>query len=143
LKQAVQLNSLNWQAHWYLGKVLQAVSDLDGAYKNFKAAYELEPEDPNVCRELMKTCLDLGKTNEGVVVAHSVVEANPNDLEWLVNLSVSLLLDTQLDEAREVATAACKADPTDVISENILAIISEVQSGKRPQPRKFSDLQNV
>jgi tetratricopeptide (TPR) repeat protein len=143
LKQAAQLNSLNWRAHWYLGKVLQALSDFDGAYKSFKAAYELEPEDPNVCRELMKTCLDLGKTNEGVVIAHTVVDANPNDPEWLANLSLSLLLDTQLDEAREVAMAARKADPADVIPENLLKIISEVRSGKREQPRKFSDLQGV
>lgn len=143
LKQAIQLNSLNWQAHWYLGKVFQAVSDFAGAYKNFIAAYEHEPENPDVCRELMKTCLDLGKTNEGVVIAYSVVQANPNKPEWLANLSLSLLLDTQLDEAREVAMAARKAYPTDVIPENLLILISEVQSGKTPQPRKFSDLQSV
>jgi hypothetical protein len=39
--------------------------------------------------------------------------------------------------------AARKADPADVIPENLLKIISEVRSGKREQPRKFSDLQGV
>jgi tetratricopeptide (TPR) repeat protein len=57
LQQAIQLHTDNWRAYWYLGKTYQAIQDSEQAYQNFKLAYEANPNEADICRELMKECL--------------------------------------------------------------------------------------
>lgn len=140
LQEAVKLHPGNWQAYWYLGKVFQAIQNNHYAYQNFKSAYEINPHNEEVCRELMKECLELGKTREGVSVAQNAVKLNPGDSGLLSNLALALLLDAQLKEAGQVIERAIELNPNDIVSQNVRMIISEIKKGKRKQPRKFSDL---
>lgn len=42
-----------------------------------------------------------------------------------------------------MASEALQADSSDDITKTVKQIIEEVQSGKRPQPRKYSDLKDA
>jgi tetratricopeptide (TPR) repeat protein len=142
LQQAIELYPGNWRAYWYLGKTFQAIQASGRAYQNFRLAYETNPNEPDICRELMKECLDQGKTQEGVSTALAAVRLRPKDSGLLANLGLALLLNAQLREAEKVTKEAMKIDPNDRITQSILRVISEVRSGQRPQPHRYSDLQS-
>lgn len=140
LELVIQLESQNWAAYWFLGKTQQALRNNEKAYDHLKSAFSINPNHPDVCRELMMECLQLGKTDEGVVAAQTAVKLDPNDPGLLANLGLALFLNANLTEAKMAAEKALSHSPSDPITRNLLMMISQVQSGKRSQPRKISDL---
>jgi tetratricopeptide (TPR) repeat protein len=140
LQIVTKLHPEHWPTYWYLGKVFEALRDAKRAYENFKKAYEIKPDEVVVCRELMNSCLELGKAGEGVSVAQAAVQLEPKDAGLWANLGLALLLDAQLPRAKQATEKALELDPSDSITRSLLRMISLVQSGRRPQPRKMSDL---
>jgi hypothetical protein len=140
LELVTQLDTQNWAAYWFLGKTQQALHNDEKAYGYFKSAFEINPNHPDVCRELMMTCLQLGKTDEGLLAAKSGVRLAPNDPGLLANLGLALFLNANLAEAKKAAEQSLAQSPSDSITKNLLMMILQVQNGKRKQPRKISDL---
>jgi tetratricopeptide (TPR) repeat protein len=140
LELVVQLETQHWAAYWLLGKTQQTLQNAEKAYSNFKSAFSINPSHPDVCRELMMECLQLGKTEEGIEVAKTAVKIDSNDPGLLANLGLALFLNANLDEAKRTAEKALAQAPSDPITRNLLMMITQVQNGKRPQPRKISDL---
>ena len=64
----------------------------------------------------------------------------PGDAGLTANLALALLIGGKLDEAADAVTNALAISPKDNISRNLKEIITEVQSGHRPQPSKLGDL---
>lgn len=140
LQVVTKLQSNHWPAYWQTGKAFQAICNNEQAYENFKKAYEIKPDEVDICRELMMACLEMGRTDEGVSVAWAAVQLEPNNAGLWANMSLALLLNAQLTKAKQAAEKALEIDPSDQITQNLLMAISQVQSGKWPQPRKMSDL---
>ena len=83
----------------------------------------------------MMSCLELGKTDEGVSVASTAVELEPNNAGLWANMSLALLLNAQLSKAKQAAEKALEIDSSDQITKNLLMAISQVQmeSGRSPE----------
>jgi tetratricopeptide (TPR) repeat protein len=142
LDDALKLFPDNWSALWIQGKAFQALGEHEQAYTRFKRSYALQGNNPDVARELMLESLEVGRANEAVDVARGAATKHPGDSGLRANLALALLLAGRLDEAAATAAEAQRMDPSDVITKDLVSIISEVRRGKRPRPRHVSDLQN-
>jgi len=140
LDAVTKINPDNWAAFWLKGKAYQALGDPVLAYDEFKKACDIEKENPDVARELMIESLNLGKGEEDVEIGEHALSLKPNDPGLMRNLGLAYLINGEIEKAEEVTRQAIALDPQDEINKQILNIIREVKSGKRAQPRKYSNL---
>lgn len=140
--QAVTVyNPGNWAAFWFKGKAYQALGNKDAANREFKAAFALERQNPDVAREYGISCLDLGLGAEAVLSATHASGLVPDDAGLKANLALALLLAGRNGEAKEAIDESLSASPDDPISKSVHRLIDEVLSGKRKQPRFMADLE--
>jgi tetratricopeptide (TPR) repeat protein len=142
LDAVTKINPDNWAAFWLKGKAHQALGYSGSAYIEFKKAFDIEKENADVARELMIEALNLGKGEEGVEIGKHALSLNPNNPGLMGNLGLAYLVNGEIDNAENIVEEAISIDPQDAINKQILNIIREVKSGKRPQPKKYSDLMN-
>jgi len=140
LQAVTAYNPSNWNAFWIIGKGYQALREPELAYQNFKAARELNKENPNVAREYAESCLRLGHGTEAVIVAVAAVEASPRDAGLHANLALAYLIAGAIPYAQQAIQNSLTIQPDDKISQSVKRVIDEVAEGKRPQPKKLSDL---
>jgi tetratricopeptide (TPR) repeat protein len=143
LTQVVQMNPANWPAFWTMGKAYQAMGASVSACDAFAKAYALKTDNPDVAREYMFECLNIGRTKEGLDLAQKAIAVSPDDVGLKANLALALLIDGQVTDAASVVDAASKADPSDRVTQDLKRIIGDVRSGKRPQPHKYGDISGV
>ena len=142
LDAVTKINPENWAAFWLKGKGYQAIGDSRSAYDEFKKSFDIQKENPDVARELMIESLNLGKGEEGVEIAKHALSLKPNNPGLMANLGLAYLINGEIDNAEDITRKAINLDPLDKINKQVLDIIKGVKSGKRPQPRKYSDLTN-
>ena len=140
LDAVTKINPNNFAAFWLKGKAYQALKDSENAYSQFNESFKLNKEDPNVARELMIECLNLGKGDEGVKVALHALSLDKNNAGLLGNLALAYLIDGKLNSSKETIEKAIQIDPKDTINLNLKQIIIEVIEGKRKKPTKISDI---
>ena len=140
LDAVTKINPENYAAFWMKGKAYQALKDSENAYIQFKEAYKLNKEKPDVARELMIECLNLGKGYEGVEVALYALNLDKNNAGLLGNLALAYLIDGKLDLAKNTVEKAIQVNPEDKINLSLRQVINEVIQKKRKQPAKISDI---
>lgn len=139
LETALATDPKAWWAHWHLGKAYQALGENEPSYQAFESAYHLEKSNPDVAREFMLGCLEVGKLDRAVEAAKHAAQLAPEDDGLISNLALSYLFAGHHKEALVVAKQAYKMKK-DPITKNLIGYIKDVTKGRRPQPRKFSDL---
>ncbi len=139
--EVVQINPANWPAMWLLGKVYQRLGEYESGFRWFARAHRVNPEQPDVAREAAIAAMDLGRPEEAIPFCERGIEAKPDDPGLRANLAVALLFSGKPAEANTVARDALARDPADQITTQIVRIIDEVLSGKRPCPHHVRDLQ--
>lgn len=140
LDAVTKINPNNYSAFWVKGKAYQTLERHENAYQEFEKSFALNKENPDVARELMYECLELGKGPKAVEVALHALKINEKDTGLIANLALSYLINGDLALAKQTIDKAIAIDPKDEINHNLKATIEEVISGKRPQPKKISDL---
>jgi tetratricopeptide (TPR) repeat protein len=140
LDAVTKINPENWAAFWMKGKAYQAIGHSKSAYNEFKKAFDIEKDNPDVARELVIEALNLGKGEEGVEIAKHALTLKPNNPGLMANLGLAYLINGEIENAEDITRKAINLDPLDEINKRVLDIIEEVKSGKRPQPKKYSDL---
>ncbi len=140
LDAVTKINPENWAAFWLKGKAYQALSHPQSAYNEFKKAFDIEKDNADVARELMIEALNLGKRDEGIEIGKHALSLKPNNPGLMGNLGLAYLISGEIDNAEDITRKAINLDPQDKINKQILDIIEKVKSGKRPKPKKYSDL---
>ena len=140
LDRALELAPSNWAAFWVRGKAYQALEDHARARESFASAYSLQEQNPDVGRELVVECLELGRSSEAVVVASRLSNASQTDAGLRANLALALLIDGQVARAQQEVSQARKLDATDTITKALEKRIGEVAAGVRPMPKTLGDL---
>ena len=143
LNQVIQMNASNWPAYWTMGKAYQAMGEPISACDAFAKAYEIKTDNPDVAREYMFECLNIGRPKQALDLAEKALTISPEDVGLRANLALALLIDGQIDKALSVVNDAFNADNSDQITCKLKRIIEEVQSGKRQQPQKYGDIFGV
>jgi Flp pilus assembly protein TadD len=142
LQRAVAIQPRSWPAYWLIGKGYQALTDHPRAYEAFRQATRLCQDNADVPRELCLTCLHLGQFTEAVEVARLAVRVRRSDPGLQANLALALLLAGDVDGALDQAEQAVARSPDDEISQNLRAVIREVQDGRRPQPKTLAEVES-
>ena len=140
LDAVTTFNPENWAAFWIKGKGYQVLGNPEAANTEFKAAFDIQKENPDVAREYASTCLDLGKAAEAIRATNHAIKLTPDDAGLYANLALAYLIDGKNTPAKEAVDRSLKMSPDDQISRAVLKIVDEVISGKRPQPKNMADL---
>jgi tetratricopeptide (TPR) repeat protein len=133
----------NWNAYWLMGKAHQALREPNAACEAFGKAYAIQKENPDVAREYMFECLEIGRTSEAIAAAEHAVSLKPRDAGLLANLALAYTIAGRTSEALSKVEESLSIDPTDKITVSLKRVIREIMEGKRPQPKKLSDLSSA
>jgi tetratricopeptide (TPR) repeat protein len=140
LKKAVVIQPDNWAAYWIIGKAYQALHDSENACDAFGKSFSIQDQNPDVAREYMMECLNLGRSDEGMRVAQHAVELRPTDAGLIANLALANLIAGKVGAALQRADESLRISPNDKITQALKKLIIEVRDGKRPQPKSARDL---
>ena len=132
----------NWSAFWIKGKAYQAIEDRAAACAAFKSAFDLQDKNPDVAREYMFECLNLGHGAEGVRAAQYALALKPSDAGLNANLALALVIAAKPKEALAAIDEALRIDPQDEISQNVRKVVLRIIDGTKPQPKTLSELEN-
>ena len=132
----------NWSAHWIKGKAYQAMGDSKAACAAFKNASDLQDKNPDVAREYMFECLQLGDGAEGLRAAQRALALHPADAGLHANLALALIIAAKPQRALIAVDEALGIDPQDRISQNVRKAVLKIIDGSKPQPRTLSELGN-
>jgi tetratricopeptide (TPR) repeat protein len=139
-EQALAIHPEGWSSMWALGKIYQRLGDQATAFDWFARAVAIKPDQPDVAREAGIAALDIGRVEEALALCRAAVEFRPDDPGLVCNLALAHCLAGQDVEAQRCAAAAAGRDPSDVISANVLGFVRDVASGKRPRPKRLSEV---
>jgi len=140
LEKLIEENPDWWNAQWYYGKSQIALGNYEGAYAAFQNAYRVEKETEAILRELGGVCLELGKFEEAVSVAEKALVLEADSPELLGNLALCFLLAARLVDSRKAIDFALKISPGDTVNHTVEKILSEIESGDRPQPTSLKEV---
>jgi tetratricopeptide repeat protein len=141
LDKAVQLQPNYWQALWVRGKAYQALGEARAARDSFQSAFSLQPENPDVGRELVLAHLELLEYGEALPIAKLLADTYPKDAGLRTNYALVLVLDGQIGLSETVIADALQLDPSDTVTRALKTRIDEVAKGDRPKPRTVHDLE--
>jgi tetratricopeptide (TPR) repeat protein len=133
-------NPKNWAAFWIKGKGYQVLGDHASAHSEFKSSFGIQKENPDVSREYVASCLELGFGGEGMQAAKHAIELIPADAGLHANLALALLISGENQEAKEVIEHALELSPDDKISQAVMKVVDDVIAGKNRQPKTMADL---
>lgn len=140
LNVSIKADRQLWPAHWFLGKAYQALDNHEQACQRFEDAFGIKSDEADICNELALEYMELERAPEAIKVLNKVRELMPKDAGITANLGLAFLLDDQMVNAKRIIADALKLDAQDKITKNLLAIVKEIEGGKRPQPHKLSDI---
>jgi tetratricopeptide (TPR) repeat protein len=133
----------NWNAYWLMGKAYQALKEPTNACEAFGKAYGIQKSNPDVAREYMFECLELGRASEGIAAAEHAVSLEPRNAGLLANLALAYTIAGRTSEALAKVEESLSIDPSDKITSGLKRAIREIIQGKRPQPKKLGDLSSA
>lgn len=137
LQRCLEIWRNSWAAMWGIGKAHQALGYHRTALGWFERALRIEESNPDIYREATIEGLNLGEAEKALTYAMKARELKPDDVGLQANLALALLLNKRGDEAKTEIQEACKKNPEDRVSKNVLALISDVLAGKKPYPDKI------
>jgi len=130
----------NWNAYWLMGKAHQALREPAAAYDAFGRAYAIQQENADVAREYMFECLETEHVPEGITVAEHAATLRPQEAGLVANLALAYVIAGRTNEALSKVEESLALDPNDKVTASLQRVIREIIEGKRPQPKKLSDL---
>jgi protein O-mannosyl-transferase len=121
LKQAVQLDPANVDAHYNLGNVLMQLNRFPEAISVFETALKLHPSDSRTHNNLGLTLSKAGRTNDAMKHWQEAIRIQPDNIEARNNLGAALLALGKPQEAIEQFRSAVASQPHEVRSLSNLA----------------------
>jgi hypothetical protein len=126
-----------WRIWWYLGIARRAAADATGAFDAFQRAYDVNPTNADVSRELGGQCLALGRGDQAVMLCDRNCSLHPDDAGLRSNLALACMVAGDMKRAKAEITRALEMDPSDKISRVLDSMIDDVITGKRPRLTKY------
>jgi tetratricopeptide (TPR) repeat protein len=137
LQRSVEIWRGSWQSMWGLGKAHQALGNHLSALRWFEKALKIEETNPDVWREATIESLNLGEAEKALTFARKARELKPDDPGLHANLALALVLNKQGEEAMKEIQEACRQNPNDPVSKNVMEFIRDIVSGRKPYPEKI------
>lgn len=139
-EQALKINPTGWSSMWALGKIYQRLNQQATAFNWFAQAHALNPAQPDVAREAGIAALDIGRVEDALRLCLAARAIAPDDPGLICNLALAYCLAGRDSEAERCVTDAVASDPSDAISADVLKLVRDVASGRRPRPKRLCDV---
>jgi tetratricopeptide (TPR) repeat protein len=131
--QVLAINPGNYSALWLAGKVHQRLGDQEQSFLYLERAYQANPSQPDVAREVSMAAMNLGRHDAAIAYSFRAVQIEPANHGLQANLALAYLLAGSLPEAQKAIAVALAGDPNDKISQTIAKTISHfVEINRRP-----------
>jgi len=145
LGQVIEMRPENWSGLWAMGKGYQRLGDYENSYQCFKASKVIARKDPpdpypDVLRELAWSCLQTDRFDEAIYYTDAARKFRPDDYTLDANHALAALMKKQFDMADQLARRALAANPADKITQDLVKMIEEVRSGKRPFFKSYQQM---
>lgn len=88
LEAALRIEPTSWPALWLLGMAFTRKGNPSAAFHAFSQAYQLNPDDKNVCRELGLGLLRLGYSQLALLLFDKLTSRYPGDHGLIANLAL-------------------------------------------------------
>jgi tetratricopeptide (TPR) repeat protein len=141
LAEVVAYNPTNWSSWWVMGKGFQSLGEAAKACDAFGRSYSLQRENPDVAREFMFECLEVGRTNDAISAAEHAVSLSAKDAGLHANLALAYTMAGRISDAQVAIRKSLELDPKDSISLTLRGVVEEIVAGRRPQPRTLRELE--
>jgi Flp pilus assembly protein TadD len=123
----VEKNPKDFEAHYNLGAMLQAKSNLDGALREYEAAVQLRPEDATANNALGAALVAAGRPEQGATYLQAALKVRPDYFEGHYNLGFALAGQNNFAAAVEQFQAALRLQSQDAAVEaNLGAALAEL-----------------
>jgi rhomboid protease GluP len=97
--QVVARDPKNILAHLTLGEAYWAQRQYAEATKEYRAAYDLDPNDADIAAQLGNAYVATAQWKEAESVLHQALKSHPNDATLLQNLGIALAAQNREEEA--------------------------------------------
>jgi Tfp pilus assembly protein PilF len=142
-QQVLEINPASWQSMFFIGKAFQSLGELDQAFSWFARANETVPENPSVAKEYGGVAGQLGRHEVAIRALEAVAMQHPNDAGLQTNFGLSCLMGGKLTQACKAFERTVELEPQNDVNRKLLALIREVESGKRPCPKTEAEILRV
>jgi tetratricopeptide (TPR) repeat protein len=139
-ERALAINAAGWQSMWALGKIHQRLDENVQALSWFLRAADIQPDNPDITREASIAAMALGNGQQAVELSATALRTTPDDSGLLANHALALMLAGKLDDAVAFAMRAVLRSPGDRASRRVQALVGEVASGRRAQPKRLANI---
>jgi Tfp pilus assembly protein PilF len=136
VERAIKIDPRSWPASWVLGRAYTIVGDLERAHRMFRLAYQLNPSDKNVGRELGLSLLRLGCSQLGLLVFDKLVSKFADDHTLIANLALCHWMSGDANRGFELVERALSLDKNETSLELRRRIIETVEQGT-PAPSRL------
>lgn len=126
-------------SEWLLGKCAMRLGNFTQAAESFERACAVNPQQPDGQRELASAYLELERNSDALAASERALAIKPQDATLHCNLAFVLVLTGDLERARQEATLAAEADPSDAITRHVLKLLDDIASGKRKRPQSIAE----
>jgi len=140
-QQALDIHCDNESAMFMIGKIYQRLDEDIEALTWFVRAFRVNGTNADAAREAGIAATDLGDAPLAVEMCQAAVALDPQEPGLIANLALAYLIAGDLDLAAAAAQHRLLRAPKDAISHEVARVISEVRTGRRPQPKSMRDLQ--
>lgn len=139
-ERVLSLNSQNWPAAWFMGKVYQRLGDHTSALLWFTRAYGLNPSQADVAREASIAAMEIGEHETAIRFAERAVSIRPTDPGLHANLALADLLAGRLAQAKHAIERALLDQTDDTASTTLKSMIDHFAMTRENPPPTTSAL---
>ncbi len=139
-ERALKIHPASWQSMFFIAKAHQSLGELPKALEWFKNAYEYEPENISLAKEIGLCAGQLGDHETAIFYMESVAKVYPEEYSLQVNLGLSYLMSNQLNLAKAQFSRAVLAEPGNINNKKLLELTNKVISGEVPCPKSEKEI---
>lgn len=125
LKNARQINPLNFEALYYLGLIAEKQGNYRDAFNAYQSVLEQKPAHVGANLHIGRIHLMSGDVDKAMAEAAKALEAEPENIEARALRGAAYLREGRLAEARADALFTLSKDPTNVAATSVLVGVLE------------------
>ena len=135
--QIVALNAESAEADMLVGEALDEMKEADGAIREFRAAAQVNPKEPNVHFGLGYLLWKKGQHADAAKEFQAELDNDPQHLQAMLYLADSEMQMNQLDQARILLEKLVKLSPDNAMAHRDLGIVYADLDRKQEALREF------
>jgi Flp pilus assembly protein TadD len=141
-EQCLALFPDNWPSYLLMGKSYQALGDTDNALSFMMKAWDMDPENASVLKEIGITAGQAGRHDLVIQILAPLCEKGSDDGGLYVNYGLSLLMNQDSFSAVDQFGRACELEPDNDANPKLKRLAQPVTEGQMSCPKTEAEVVN-